>query len=132
MRTKVTLVLIFLNVALFFVIFHFERTWRTDSVAREVRRRVLGAETTDIRSFEVKSSVPNASFSVERKGGEWFLTKPVQWRANANAVARILSDLEFMEHFTSFDVAAVVKNGQSLADYGLAPPKITVTFNSGV
>jgi len=131
MRTKVTLVLIFLNVALFFVIFHFERTWRTDSVAREVRRRVLGAETTDIRSFEVKSSVPNASFSVERKGGEWFLTKPVQWRANANAVARILSDLEFMEHFTSFDVAAVVKNGQSLADYGLAPPKITVTFNSG-
>jgi hypothetical protein len=131
MRTKVTLVLIFLNVALFFVIFHFERTWRTDSVAREVRRRVLGAETTDIRSFEVKSVVPNGSFSVERKGGEWFLTKPVQWRANANAVARILSDLEFMEHFTSFDVAAVVKNGQSLADYGLATPKITVTFNSG-
>ncbi len=131
MRTKVTLVLIFLNVALFFVIFHFERAWRTDSVAREVRRRVLGAETTDIRSLEVKSNTPGSSFAVQRKGGEWFLTKPVEWRANTNAVARILSDLEFMEHFTSFDVAAVVKNGQSLADYGLAPPKITVTFNSG-
>jgi len=131
MRTKVTLVLIFLNVALFFVIFHFERAWRTDSVAREVRRRVLGAETTDIRSLEVKSSVAGGSFSIQRKGNEWFLTKPLEWRANTNAVARILSDLEFMEHFTSFDVAAVVKNGQSLADYGLAPPKISVTFNSG-
>jgi hypothetical protein len=96
-----------------------------------VRRRVLGAETTDIRSLEVKSNTPGSSFAVQRKGGEWFLTKPVEWRANTNAVARILSDLEFMEHFTSFDVAAVVKNGQSLADYGLAPPKITVTFNSG-
>jgi hypothetical protein len=29
MRTKVTLVLLFLNVALAFVILHFERTWRT-------------------------------------------------------------------------------------------------------
>ncbi len=75
MRTKVTLVLIFLNVALFFVIFHFERAWRTDSVAREVRRRVLGAETTDIRSLEVKSNTPGSSFAVQRKGGEWFLTK---------------------------------------------------------
>ena len=30
MRTKVTLVLLFLNVALFFFIFRFERRWRTD------------------------------------------------------------------------------------------------------
>ena len=43
MRTKVTLVLIFLNAVLFLVIFRFERSWRTESVAREVRRRVLAA-----------------------------------------------------------------------------------------
>ena len=30
MRTKVTLVLLFLNVVLFFFIFHFERDWRTE------------------------------------------------------------------------------------------------------
>jgi hypothetical protein len=131
MRTKVTLVLLFLNVALFFVIFQFERSWRTESVAREVRKRVLGAEAADIRSLDVESAVPGGSFSLERRADEWFLTKPISWRANPNAVSRIVSDLEFLEHDASFSVPAVVKNGQSLADYGLAPPRLTVTFTSG-
>jgi hypothetical protein len=131
MRTKVTLVLLFLNVALFFVIFQFERSWRTESVAREVRKRVLGAEASDIRSLDVESAAPGGSFSLERRGEEWFLTKPIAWRANPNAVNRIVSDLEFLEHDTSFSVPAVVKNGQSLADYGLSSPKLTVTFTSG-
>ena len=116
MRTKVTLVLLFLNVALFFVIFQFERSWRTESVAREVRKRVLGAEAADIRSLDVESAVPGGSFSLERRADEWFLTKPISWRANPNAVSRIVSDLEFLEHDASFSVPAVVKNGQSLAD----------------
>jgi hypothetical protein len=42
MRTKVTLVLLFLNVALFFYLFSFDRTWRTGP-SPEARRRVLGA-----------------------------------------------------------------------------------------
>ncbi|MEY3773465.1 MAG: hypothetical protein RLZZ129_245, partial [Verrucomicrobiota bacterium] len=41
MRTKVTLVLVFLNVALFFFIFNFERHWRTERASLEARRRVL-------------------------------------------------------------------------------------------
>jgi hypothetical protein len=131
MRTKVTLVLLFLNVALFFVIFQFERSWRTESVAREVRKRVLGAEAADIRSLNVQSAVPGGSYSLEKRGDEWFLTKPIAWRANSHAVNRIVSDLEFLEHDTSFSVPDVVKNGQSLADYGLLSPRLTVTFTSG-
>ncbi len=131
MRTKVTLILIFLNVALFFVIFHFERSWRTENVAREVRRRVLGAEAADIRALGVTSGTPGGGFALERRGDGWFLTRPAEWRANPNAVSRIINDLQFLEHETSFAVRDVVKNGQSLADYGLEHPKLTVTFTSG-
>ena len=53
MRTKVTLALLFLNVALFFFIFRFERTWRTEAASREARRLVLGPETANIRSLEL-------------------------------------------------------------------------------
>ncbi len=53
MRSKVTLVLLFLNVALFFFIFYFERDWRIERASREARRRVLGAEAADIRDLEV-------------------------------------------------------------------------------
>ena len=56
MRTKVTLVLLFLNVALFFFIFKFERDWRTERASLEARRRVLGSETADIRTLTLTNS----------------------------------------------------------------------------
>ena len=131
MRSKVTLVLIFLNVALAVIIFHFERSWRTESVAREVRRRVLGAEAADIRSLDVTTGTPGGGFSLERRADGWFLTRPVEWRANPSAVSRIINDLQFLDQETSFAVRDVVKNGQSLADYGLDHAKLTVSFASG-
>jgi hypothetical protein len=131
MRSKVTLVLLFLNVALFFFIFYFERDWRIERASREARRRVLGAEAANIRDLEVVSSVPGASFSLERRGDVWYLTKPVEWPANPNAVSRILNELQFLEHETSFSTRDLEKNGQKLADYGLEQPRVTLTFSSG-
>src|SRR5580704_6190950 len=101
MRTKVTLVLLLLNVVLFFFIFRVERRWQTERVAMEVRRQVLGAEAADIRSLEVVSSFAGGSFRVERRGELWFLTKPLEWPANPQAVNRMINDLQFLEHETS-------------------------------
>ncbi len=131
MRSKVTLVLLFLNVALFFFIFYFERDWRIERASQEARRRVLGAEAANIRSLEVTGSSPGSSFSLERRGDAWFLTRPVEWPANLNAVSRILNELQFLEHETSFSTRDLEKNGQKLADYGLDQPKVTLSFTSG-
>jgi hypothetical protein len=131
MRSKVTLVLLFLNVALFFFIFYFERDWRIEQASREARRRVLGPEASDIRLLEVAGSTPGSSFSLERRGDAWYLTKPVEWPANPNAVSRILNELQFLEHETSFSTRELEKNGQKLADYGLDQPKLVVSFTSG-
>ena len=131
MRTKVTLVLLLLNVVLFFFIFRVERRWQTERVAMEVRRQLLGAEAADIRSLEVVSSFAGGSFRVERRGELWFLTKPLEWRANPLAVNRMINDLQFLEHETSFSVDDVLKNGQSLKDYGLDHAKLVVTLTSG-
>lgn len=131
MRTKVTLVLIFLNVALFFFIFKFERTWRTEAALQETRRRVLGAETADIRSLSVATGVPGGpTYTLVRNRDVWTLTQPLDWPANQDAVTRIIHALQFLDDETSFSVDDLAKNGQSLADYGLDKPKITVTFTS--
>jgi hypothetical protein len=45
-------------------------------------------------------------------------------------VNRILNDLELLEHETSFSVRDLANNNQSLADYGLDKPRLTVTFSS--
>lgn len=129
MRTKVTLVLLFLNVALFFFIFQFERRWRTEDNWKEARRRVLGAEATDIRSLEITGL--DRDVALTKRGETWFITKPLEWPANPNAVSRIINELQFLEHQTVFFVRDLAKNGQSLADYGLDKPSLTLAFTSG-
>jgi len=131
MRSKVTFVLLFLNVALFFFIFYFERDWRIERASNETRRRVLGPEAANIRTLDVVSTTPGASFSLERRGDAWFMTKPVEWPANLNAVSRIMNELQFLEHVTSFSTKDLEKEGRKLADYGLDQPRLTVTFASG-
>lgn len=132
MRTKVTLVLLFLNVALFFFIFRFERTWRTEAALQEARRRVLGSETADIQSLSVSSSVPGGpSFAVVRTRDQWMLTEPLDWPANPEAVLAIVHELQFLENETSFSVSDLARSQQSLADFGLDKPRLIVTFSSG-
>jgi len=131
MRSKVTLVLLFLNVALFFFIFYFERDWRPAHESAAAGRHVLGPEASNIRTLEVVGTTPGSSFSLERRGDSWFMTKPVEWPANPNAVSRIVNELQFLEHETSFPTKDLEKNGQKLADYGLEQPKLTITFTSG-
>jgi hypothetical protein len=130
MRTKVTLVLVFLNVALFFFIFKFERNWRTELASLEARRRVLGPETADIRSLSITG--PGLTpILLTRQGNDWSLAEPIDWPANPHAVNRVVSELQFLEHETSFLVADLAKNEQSLADYGLAEPRLSLTFAAG-
>jgi len=131
MRSKVTLVLLFLNVALFFFIFYFERDWRVERASLEARHRVLGVEAADIRSLAVTGTAPGSSFSLEKRGDAWFLTKPVEWPANPVAVSHILNELQVLENVASFSTRDLDKNGQKLADYGLDQPKLTLAFSSG-
>jgi hypothetical protein len=129
MRTKVTLVLIFLNVVLFGFIFYFEPRWRTEDSWMGARHRVLGAESADIRTLQITGSGRDIALTKRSEG--WFITKPIEWPANPNAVSRIINELQFLEHETSFQVKDLEKNGQSLADYGLDHPRLTVAFTAG-
>lgn len=130
MRTKVTLVLLFLNVVVFFFIFKFEPGWRTEHAAQEARRRVLGAEAANIQSLEITGANAATAVSLVRRGDTWYLTKPFEWPANPHAVRRITNDLLLLDHETSFSVPDLIKNGQKLADYGLNPPRLTVRLSS--
>jgi hypothetical protein len=130
MRTKVTLVLVFLNVALFFFIFKFERQWRTEAQLLEARRRVLGPEAVNIRSLQVSGPAAGGGFTLEQRRSTWFLVQPMEWPADPPAVQSILNQLVLLQHETSFPVKELAKTGLSLADYGLDKPKLTVAFSS--
>lgn len=129
MRSKVTIVLLFLNVVLFFYIFEYEEKWRAEQKTLEARRRVLGPEAASIDSI-ARTSRTGAPVKLVKRGESWWLTQPYEWLADPNALNRIVNELQFLEHETSFAVADLPKSSQTLADYGLDQPAITLTFTS--
>ncbi|MDD3180701.1 MAG: DUF4340 domain-containing protein [Opitutaceae bacterium] len=129
MRTKITLVLLFLNVILFYYIFHFEKKWEEERKYQEARRRVLPLEVASIDSF-TRTTRTGAVIRLEKRGDTWWLTQPYEWPANLNAVSSITTELNFLEHETSFAVRDLAKSGQSLADYGLDQPALTFAFTA--
>lgn len=129
MRSKVTVVLLFLNVVLFFYIFQFEGKWRAERATLEARRRVLPPEIASLESL-TRTAPTGETVKIEKRDGTWWLAAPYEWPANPNAVSRIHNELQFLEHETSFTVADLAKGGQTLADYGLAEPALTLDFTA--
>ncbi len=130
MRTKITLILVLLNVALLAVILYTRHEWNTERALNASRRKVLGDEVVGLTGIEIKNT---ASGDVLRLGRDkttdpWSITAPINWPANDFAVKRIIHELEFLENETSFRVKDLAKNGQTLAEYGLKPPSLTLAF----
>ncbi len=132
MRTKVTLVLVLLNVALFFFIVHARHRWSLEEAAAAANHHVFPPEAANIQSLTF--TVPGGSSPIKLvlHGKNWSLASPLDWPANPNAVDRILYELQNLEYkHPPFAVADLSKSGQSLVDYGLDHPALTLTFTAG-
>jgi Domain of unknown function (DUF4340) len=129
MRTKVTLILLLLNVVLLAVILYARREWQADAEAVRLGKRVLRDEAIGMNSLEITSSTNTGRIRLERASptAPWEIKAPINWPANEHAVRRIVQELEFLETQTRFPVASL-QNGQTLADYGLNPPQLTLSF----
>jgi hypothetical protein len=135
-RSKFTLILLALNLALFGYLALTER-WLAPDQVEENRRRVLGPEAADLSAIEIATYGPGATEGAspdsvirlkrEAKGHAWSINSPLDWPANDFAVRKILNELQFLENETSFLVSDLSRNGQTLADYGLENPRIVVT-----
>jgi hypothetical protein len=127
MRTKVTLILLLLCIALYAFIFYFDHDIDA-TVSPGAARRILGPEVDAVERLEIANDILTAPVSLEKRGPDWFFAGTGGWPANSNAVQRILSELQFLEHETSFEVANLADAGQSLADYGLEEPALILRF----
>ncbi len=129
MRSKVTVVLLFLNVVLFCYIYYYDRPLVDARMLLEASHRVLPTEIASMDSL-TRTSRLGESVKIEKRGEAWWLTAPYEWPANPNAVSLIHNELQFLKNITSFAVADLAKSGQTLADYGLAEPAYTVEFTA--
>jgi hypothetical protein len=130
MRSKVTVVLLFLNVVLFCYIYYYDQPQIRDRELREASHSVLPPEIASMDSL-TRTNRAGESFRIQKKSdASWWLTAPYEWPANTNAVSLIHNELQFLKNVTSFAVADLAKTGQTLADYGLADPAYTLEFTA--
>ncbi|MFP4352421.1 MAG: DUF4340 domain-containing protein, partial [Puniceicoccaceae bacterium] len=127
MRLKLTLLLAFLNLIAFGTIYYLENTG-DDSSEKRAPEPVLSSSITTSTRIEISGeAVPERRLLV-REGEAWSLREPVVWPANPNAIDRIFRALLFLRKDIRFTMADIERNNQSLADYGLDAPALTLTF----
>ena len=125
MRTKVTLFLLFLNAALFAFIYYAKLGPDNKPTDKNL---VLGPETANIQSLEIATAGATTPIKIERTNETWSLSSPLQWPANEFAVSRIISELQQLHPYATFSITELTQTGQTLADFGLEKPPLTVTF----
>jgi len=129
MRTKVTLVLVFLNVALFFFIFYILRPSISEATRDQSRRLVLGSKASNVQKLEILGNAEPVR--MELRGDGWYLTSPIEWPVAEHAIRTILNELQLLEREASFSKEDLEKSGMTLADYGLDKPVLTLTLTPG-
>ena len=129
MRSKVTVVLLFLNVVLFCYIYYYDRPMIDARQLLEASHQVLPTEIASMDSL-TRTNRTGEKVRIAKVGDAWWLTAPYEWPANPNAVSLIHNELQFLKNVTSFAVTDLAKGGQTLADYGLAEPAYTVEFTA--
>jgi hypothetical protein len=128
MRTKVTLVLLLLNVALFAWIVQARQRWRVAAEDADRDRHPLRELAINLQGITV--GAPGATaVTLEKRGGRtWHMAAPLDWLANDTAVNTIIGLIQDLSAKVTLPVSGLTANGQTLADYGLDKPELTLTL----
>lgn len=131
MRFKFTAFLLALNVLTFGLIAYLNHQAKDIDTAVSGLSGKIGRELIEADRIELRGGAVTAPLILERKGSTWNIAEPIQWSANYFAINRILNQLQFLEEEASFTVEEMGKTGQTLADYGLEEPALTLVIAEG-
>ncbi len=122
MRFRLTVLLLILNVAVFFAIWLLE--------LEPANQAPDQTQLSDFTRLEVMGKTIEKPRIIKIENNRWRIVSPIEWSANFFAISRIRGQLEFLDRQTSFDVSEISKHGQSLSDYGLDDPSFTFKYGS--
>ena len=127
MRLKLTVILGLLNLIAFGTIYFLELDTNGEPEQRRAEP-VLPSSITESSRIEISGEAIPERRVLKREGEFWMLEEPVVWRANPNAIDRIFRALLFLRKDIRFTMEDIERNNQSLADYGLDTPIISLSF----
>ena len=122
MRLRLTLILIFANIALF------TSMWLLEREPATTQQRV--ANTITFTTIEISGKGINEPRILKLENNGWHITSPISWRANNFAVNRIRNQIEFLERGASFPLSELKTRNYKLSDYGLDVPMYTIKYGN--
>lgn len=128
MRTKVTLVLLLLNVALFAWIVQARHRWRIEADTADRDRHPLRELAINLQGLTIGNPGSPAIVLEKRTEKIWNMVAPLDWLANETAVTATIREIQNLEAKRTVLIAALAQNGQTLADYGLDQPELTLVL----
>lgn len=126
MKLRTTLLLLVLNVIVFFFLIRQESPFDMREQMGKDEISILPLPTTQITSIRVSGVSLGAPYELHSAEGHWRIRNPIEWDANPFAVRRMISRLESTEVNVRFPVSDIQSRNQTLADFGLENPTLEV------
>jgi len=129
---RFTLILLVLNAVAFLILFlasnsQFSAFNNSSSLVAQITEF-----TSKLDALEIFNSSQDSTLFLERVNSDWSLTEPTQWPANSFAVNQIIHELNTLEESVVFSLDEIQQTDQSLSDYGLAEPLLSLAlFKAG-
>lgn len=121
MKFRSTIVLLILAAAAISYYLYDRSRTREKTAAEQAEATLFDVDQTAIKSLAVKTS--EEEFEFEMRGSDWYMTDPIQTRADQGVVSAIVRNL------SSSKIDRRIEDEVSdLAPFGLAPETLTLTF----
>lgn len=130
MHTKHLLILIVLNLAAFGLILTLRDRQQNHSHAHPIGLNLPAGTFESLESLTISTPLLPKDRIFVKKKQQWMIQSPVEWAANPFAIQRLLNQLEFLEHEISFKLEDMETSGQTLSDYGLHDPLLTIALKT--
>src|SRR5262245_33740259 len=90
----------------------------------DAKKKVFTYDSTKINQLEIKASSGEVTSLQKGADSAWRIVKPVEAQADRNAVSDVVTNIANLE-----EQRVVDENASDLKAYGLAEPRVDITFH---
>jgi hypothetical protein len=128
MNSKTTGIWFVIAVALFALVFFFQRHWSTPvGISANILADLQPSTVTSIQVIPVDA----LEIRADRTNGDWFLSKPMIYPAQAAAIDALLDALQKLAPATKISAAELRDHKNSESEFGFENPQITLVIEAG-
>lgn len=126
---RFTLVLIILNIIAFGTLFFVSNNpYNSFQKSNRLNSHII-EYTNNLESLRIASDQLETDILLNKTGRSWMLEEPIAWPANDFAVNQIIHQLNLIKESLVFTIDEIQQTNQSLSDYGLAEPLLSLTLS---